>query len=301
MDFKNLQISCSQIGGLMAKANGNKPPSEHELRKLFNILGRDYEELTEAMKETARGVMQKAINYEPRRPSKKILSELILHYCYEMYGKTSISKGNEVQLAAEKGTLAEPESIKLLSRVDGVQYWKNTKYFSNKWFKGCPDILIQSNFGKVEKIKEIKTSYDLPSFIMAQYQPEPYGNILEVMGYMDLVKCRDAEIIHVLSDMPDRIMAHEERRLKERYAMLEIDEDRMSDRVERVLNNMSYSEIPDALKVFRRPVTYNKLTMKEAKTRVTWAKKWLREIHDTFTKNLIILPENIIEDQEDSI
>lgn len=301
MDFKYLKISCSQIAGLMAKPNGNKPTTEYDLKKLFNILGRDYSELSESMKNTAKDIMQKAINYEPKRPSKRILSELILYYCAETYGKTPISKGGQQFLATEKGTLAEPESIKLLSRVDGVQYWKNTKYFENKWFKGIPDVLITDESNKVRKVIEIKTSYDLPSFIMAMHQPEPSQNLLEVMGYMDLVQCRDAEIVHVLSDMPDQIMAHEERRLKERYTMLELDEDRISDRIERVLDNMSYSEIPDELKVFRRSVSYNKLTMKDAKTRVTLAKKWMKEIHDTFTKNLINLPKNLNENQEDSI
>lgn len=301
MDFKNLKISCSQIGGLMGRPYGIKQLTASEMNKLLNIIGRDYGELSEAMKHTAREIMRKVVYYEPRKPSKKILSELIMNYCYEMYGKTRISRGNDQLLQTEKGTLAEPESIKLLSKIDGVQYWKNDEYFENKWFKGHPDIVIDSEGGKIEKIIEIKTSYDLPSFIMSMYLPESSDNIFEAMGYMDLTGCRNAEIVHCLVDMPDQIMAHEERRLKERYSMLQLDEDHISNRVERVLNNMAYSEIPDELKVFRRPVSYNPLTMKEAKRRVGYARKWMNHIHEVFIKNLIILPENYEEDQEDSI
>ncbi len=291
IDFDKLKINCSQLGSLMGDAKGNRLPTESEIKKLFNILGRQYGELTESMKEVAREILLKPIYYEPRRPSDKILSELIVIYSYEMYGKSKLTQGGSVPYAAEKGLTAESDAIELISRIDQSEYVKNENLFDNKWFKGVPDVIVRSN-NKVQKIIEVKVSYDLPSFIMAMSRPEPARNLFEIMGYMDLLECKNGEIIHCLVDMPHTLASAEERRLKERHKVLDLDESYSSDRILSVLNSMQYSEIPDELKVFRRSVTYNKLTMKEAKVRVGHARKWLKEIHNSFTKGTLLLVNN---------
>lgn len=284
----------------MGNAIGNKKPTETEIKKLFNILGRDYGEISEAMKQNAKDILLKEINYEPNKPSNKIISELIIIYAYEMYGKGKVSKGNDSPHRAEKGNMAEPESIKFLSIIDGIDYEKNEEKFSNKWFQGIPDIVIRGKDNKIDKLIEIKTSYDLPSFIMSMRQKEPSHNIFELMGYMDMTGCKNAEIVHCLVDMPEKISSFEEKRLRERYCWLELDEETISDRISKSLNNMEYSGIPNELKYFRRPVTLNKLTMKDVKRRATASRKWMKEIHEMFTKNLITLTETD-DGKEDSI
>lgn len=286
MDFSKFKINCSDIGILMGTAPANKPPTEAQLKKLYHILGRNWEELTEPMKFNAREIMTKALEYNPKRPTSTILSELVLIYCYEVYGKGKVSAGGVAPHAAEKGNMAEPEAIRVLSKFDNIEYHKNDQLFENAWFKGTPDIIFRNIKGKPERIIEVKTSYDLPSFIMSMIKPEPPKYLFEVMGYMDILKCRSAEIVHVLVDMPDKIASFEEKRLRERYELLELDKTTIENRIGRRLNDMEYSNIPDELKVFRRPAPFNPLSMKEAKVRANLAKKWIEEIHDTFTLNL---------------
>jgi hypothetical protein len=286
MDFSTFRVDCSDISMLMGTAKGNKPPTEKQLRDLFHYLGRNIGELTESMKYKAREILTKALEYNPKRASGSILSELVELYCYEVYGKGKVSKGGQVNPAVEKGNMAEPESIRFLSKIDKTHYVKNEQFFENKWFKGIPDIVLWNWKGKVERIIEVKTSYDLPSFIMSMIKPELPKNLFEVMGYMDMTGCRKAEIVHVLVDMPDRIASFQEKRLRDRYTWLELDEVTIEQRIGRRLYDMEYSDIPDELKLFRRPVTYNPISMKEAKRRAVQARKWLADIHDTFTLNL---------------
>ncbi len=299
--FENFKVSCSQIGSLMGNAKGNKPATEAQIKKLLNVLGRGYPQLSENMKNTAKDIMQREIFYEPKRPPDKALAELVCIYAYEMYGKGKISKGNDSPNQTEKGTIAEPASIKFLSEHDGIDYEKNEKMFTNKWFKGIPDIIVMGKNDKPEKIIEIKTSYDLPSFILAKYKQEHPSHIYELWGYMDMLGCKKGEIVHCLVDMPDQIASFEEKRLRERYAWLELDEETISERISRTLGNMEYDNVPKDAKIFRRSFEINKLAMKDAKRKATAAKGWLNDIHNLFIQNIVILPETDSGNEEDGI
>lgn len=306
MDFfmfnlEDFKINCSQIGSLMGYARGNTPPTANEIKKLYGILGRDYTELSEAMKFNAREILTKAIYYDPKMPPGSILSEMVMIYAYKMYGKGEVAKGNDSPLQLEKGNMAEPTAIEFLSKIDGAGYEKNDEKFTNKWFIGIPDVLIRTESGKIEKIIEIKASYDLPSFILTKLRPEKSSNIFEVLGYMDLTGCKSAEIVHILVDMPEKIARFEEKRLRERYELLEIAPDLINDRILNRMNDMEYSDIPDEVKYFRRPVAHNKYTLKSIKSRVTSSKKWVLDIHESFTKNLVDLQETDLPNQEDNI
>lgn len=300
-NLEDFKINCSQIGSLMGNARGNQPPTSTEIKKLYGILGRDYGELSEAMKYNAREILMKAIQYDPKKPSGSILSEMVMIYAYEMYGKGEVAKGNDSPHQLEKANMAEPAAIEFLSKIDNEQYEKNDEKFTNKWFQGIPDVLVRSESGKIEKIIEVKTSYDLPSFILTKLRLEKSSNIFEVLGYMDVTGCKNAEIVHILVDMPEKIAKFEEKRLRERYELLEIAPDLVNDRILSRMNDMTYSEIPYELKYFRRPVTYNKYTLKTVKSRVTSSRKWALDIHESFTKNLVDLQETSYENQESNI
>lgn len=276
----------------MGNAKNNIPPSPAQIKRLFGIIGRDYGELSESMKNTAREILVKYIDYEVGKPSNSILSEMILSYCYEMYGKTKISKGNDSPNELDKGTMAEDDAIFMLSKLDGIEYQKNQIIYENKWFKGVPDIVILNSKGNAIKVIDIKVSYDLPSFIMNKYKPESTNNILQLMGYMDLLNCKEGEIVHCLPNMPEQIVNLEKKRLQERYKTLELDELEIDSKLDKYISNMEYSEIPDEFRIFRRSFTKNNLTLKAVKTRVTSAKKWMKEIHHIFVGKSVNLSES---------
>jgi hypothetical protein len=301
MEFENFKVNCSQIGSLMGGGHTFKPPTIPQLNKLYEILGRDYEELTERMKFNAKEVLTKAIYYDPKRPTGKILSEFVLIYAYEVYGKGKVSKGNDSPAEMEKGNLAESDAIAFLSKADGKNYEKNGNLLENQWFKGTPDIIVASEDGEIEKVIDVKVSFDLPSFILTKMRSEHPNNVYELMGYMDLLKCKKGEIVHVLVDMPASMVSRESERLKERYATLGLDEITMSNKLQAVFNNMEYSNVPEEYKLFRRDYTLNRMTMRMVKSRVTKAKKWMKMVHESFTQNNVTLVQIDAEPEEDNV
>lgn len=301
IDFENFKINCSQISDVMGTSRGNVRPSNSDIKNLFNILGKDYEEMTERQKFVAKEILLKEINYDPKIPSSKMWANLAQIYAWEMYGKGKASKGGEYPLQLEKGNMAEPEAIRFLSKVDGLPYEKNDDLVENAWFKGIPDIVVRDFDNSVKKVIEVKTSYDLPSFIVSMVRPELPKNLYETMGYMDILKCKVGEIVHVLVDMPDKVVSFQEKRLRERYAWLELSADIVVARIEKAKSDMEYSGIPDELKVFRRPVSINGLTLRAAKNRVRTARKWLQKVDDAFMRKEVNLSEIDDDQQESSI
>ena len=269
----------------MGNSTTNAEPTKKEIAELFNYLGREQEELSERQRFLAREIMTKAIDYEPNRLSETVKTELVKIYSFEMFGKQSVSKGNDNPLALDKGKFAESESISLLSKIDGVEYEKNTELFENKYFKGVPDIIVRKN-SKVVKIIEIKTAYDMPSFIKSFYSNEPPTNIWQTMGYMDILSCKDAEIVHCLVDMPKSMIDQEILKLQEKLFISNTEPLLIKESEDRLVNNMTFSDIPMELRFFRRKVVFNKLSMKDAKSRVKKARVWLKDLHEKFTKSL---------------
>jgi len=285
----------------MGTAKGNARPTASQIKKLFNILGKDYGELSEAQKSTAKEILLREINYDPALPSGTMWANLAQIYAYEMYGKGKLSKGNDSPAYLEKGNMAEPEAISFLSKNDGAHYSKNTELFESDWFKGIPDIIIRDENGKPKKIIEVKTSYDLPSFIVSMVKPELPRNLFETMGYMDILKCKEGEIVHVLVDMPEKIVSFHEKKLLERYTWLQLAPEVALERIEKTKGDMEYSGVPDDLKVFRRPVTINGYTLGAAKHRVRTARRWLSRLDAAFTKKQVNLSESNEDQQEDNL
>lgn len=286
----------------MAVAKDNNPPTAAQLRTLFGTLGKNYKELSEAQKLTAKDIMLKQIFHDPKKPAGKILSEMIMIYAYEVYGKSKISKGNDSPKEMDKGLAAEPAAIEFLSKIDGIKYAKNEEMFENKYFKGIPDVLVRDESGKIIKVIDIKVSYDLPSFILNKVRgEEKQSNALQVMGYMDLTKCKKAEIVHILVDMPESMAKMEEKRLKERYASLELSDDEINNKISTVLNSMNYSDIPEEFRIFRRNYSINNISLKAIKQRITYSKNWIKNIHNVFTNNSLSLLQKEVENQESNI
>lgn len=266
MQIQDFRVNCSSIHSLLSNPMGNTPVSEKDLKRLFDLLGKDYEELSEAQKNTAREIMLSEINYEPSRLSDTTMSELVSSYAYQFFGKMKLSKGNTSPKQLEKGRICEKEGISILSKIDGMEYVKNEEVFTNKWLIGIPDIVVKNNRGKIVKIIDIKISYDLPSHLLSLSKKESAANTLEMMGYMDLTKCMNGEIVHILTNFPESMIKEESN--------------------QDALKSMVFDDLSITQRVYRNQVVYNKIRMLEVKKKATKAKNWIKELHDKFTNNL---------------
>lgn len=180
------------------------------------------------------------------RDKSDLLGETCKAYLDEMviYLKYGIKK-DITSKYLEKGLLMETDSIGLLLAIDGVIYTKNEERFSNGVITGEPDI-IHNN-----KIIDVKTSWDLFSHVKNRKINPKYE--WQVLGYMELTGCKQAEVIHLLVDTPETLVQDEIRRTGWKLGMVEVPEELEND----IRNNMKFEQVPLQDRVIRFQVDYS--------------------------------------------
>ena len=145
----------------------------------------------------------------------------------------------------EKGLLMETDSIGLLLAIDGIIYSKNEERFSNGVITGEPDIIHEG------KIIDVKTSWDLFSHVKNKKINPKYE--WQVLGYMELTGCKQAEVIHLLVDTPETLVQDEIRRTGWKLGMVEVPEELEND----IRKNMMFEQVPLSERCIRFAVEYS--------------------------------------------
>lgn len=106
----------------------------------------------------------------------------------------------------DKGIACETEGLTLFNEAfyPSKLVLKNKKHFSNDFIVGTPDIIV----GNV--IADIKNAYDLFTFGKASLS---WDYEWQLKGYMYLTGKTKATLFYCLIDMPDFLLAQEERKL----------------------------------------------------------------------------------------
>lgn len=300
MQTSRIKINCSSIGSLMSRQKGNYPPTEKEMKECFGYLSREFEELSERQRYIAREILTKTIQYDPDGISETTKKEICEIYAYEVYGKSALNGGGTKPLTLTKGILAEDESIKLLSRVDGVEYRKNSRLVANRYLKGVPDIVIGQYRKYITGVKDIKTSFDLPEFLSLVGAPPKRDHVWQMMGYLDILGLESGEICYCLTNMPDSMRQAEEERLKNNYQKMDLEEAEIERRLFAIKSSMIYDEIPDQMRVIRHKVHIDRVKTREIHSRVTLARKWLNELDSNFNDLLDLYDKTTTASQTES-
>lgn len=197
--------------------------------------------------------------------SKVVLSDTAITYLMEEYAwKTQkmIRVTRELMDVPQmqKGTLVEPDSLKLLSIVDGVEYNPNRDENGNRervwndYLTGEVDAYVGKSIMTATKIPDIKSIWDYPTFLCKIHEPLLKPNDLQIKGYLDITGATEGEIANCLINTPEHIVngqkwkllnklnvaTEESPEFKEKWAMLE--------------RSMCFDKIPVHQRVFKKPV-----------------------------------------------
>jgi hypothetical protein len=114
--------------------------------------------------------------------------------------------------ALDKGTRVEEDSITLVSLQDRKPYWKNEERFENEFIAGTPDLLIKEG-DRIMEVDDIKSSYDIFTFMRAKYNDLKPIYYWQLQGYFALTGALKGRIRYCLVNAPADTIEAEKRTL----------------------------------------------------------------------------------------
>jgi len=127
-----------------------------------------------------------------------------------------------------KGIMNEEDSIDLLSKVEGITYWKNDEFISNEYCQGTPDIITD------KLIIDIKSNYELSTFRKAELT-DLYE--WQIKSYLWIKGMRNGQLCYSLVNSPLNLIENEKKSLYFAMGMPEEDEERWVDAVMQLEKN----------------------------------------------------------------
>lgn len=217
---------------------------------------------------------------EPKEKALKEAGELSATtkmHLIETYILHKYNRKKEVETKQmTKGKKAEEESLLLLSKTLGYLLDKNEEKIRNEYIIGTPDTYIGESLQKAEVIIDVKSSWDIFSFLSnveSKLDPVYY---YQLQSYMWLSGAELGYVAFCLVDMPPDMLNDEKQRLL--YKTMAISEESPEFKAEwsKKLPQFIYPDIPEKERILIFPVEKDPTFPEKCKQKVEKAKSFLK-------------------------
>lgn len=209
--------------------------------------------------------------------SKTAQKHLIDVYIAEKYKR--IRDIQTKQMA--KGIEAEQESIELLSLYLKKPFNKNEERISNEYVSGLPDLYDGSDIRNTNLIIDIKSSYDLWTF-MANV-PDKLDSLYywQLMSYMWLTGATHSFVAYCLVNTPNNIIEKEKYWMLQKMNVISEESPEFKKEASRIELNMTFDDININERVLLFPVKRNEDDILRIQNKVEKAREFLIELENT--------------------
>ncbi|MEO7049657.1 MAG: hypothetical protein ABI091_30415 [Ferruginibacter sp.] len=258
IDWDSFKCRCSSIHMAMADSRSNPVLTEKQELELTDLESK--ESLTVKQKEKLAELIIKKENC-----SKVVLSDTYVSYLMEEYSwrtesKVRVSKELMDIPQLQKGTIVEPLSLRLLSLVDGVEYKPNkdengqrTRLY-NDYLSGEIDAYVGNSIYEIEKLPDVKSIFDYPTFLCKITEPLTKANDLQVKGYMDITGSSEGFIGNCLVDIDSGTLEKLRWRLLGKLDVATFESPEFVQKWEIIERSLHFNKIPVHKRVFKKNV-----------------------------------------------
>ena len=171
----------------------------------------------------------------------------------------------------EKGIICEQDSIELLGKKWGDKntFKKNTVLYSNEFITGTPDIVGEVLF-------DIKTSWDLLSYVQSDEDKARKNYYYQLLGYMALVGTKKGHIAYCLVDTPKLFIDDELYRFSFKN---DTSSPEYKEKEKEIIKLMTFGDIPEDKRVKIFDFEFNKEDIDAVYLKVAEWRKYLNELH----------------------
>jgi len=286
VNFKKVRFSCYALGKIMGMDRDEKLSKAdlYTLKKLEEQI-EPYTDEELSIRDFLR---------RQKKVSESSLSKTCITYLteevfvYHTYGQRIRPGGeslNESVTRIMKGTLCEESAIQMVADYDGINYKKNKRKYRNRWVTGIPDINYKKRLGD-RKVIDIKSSWDMYSFIKNLPQKISTAYKCQTQGYIALTNADIGEVCHVLVSAPDELIEKQVAKLKYKNVFATKAELEEAEYLTR--KSMRFDDIPEDRRIIRFPVSRDTEFQESMFARVDECREWLvqyQQKHEDYFKN----------------
>ena len=167
-----------------------------------------------------------------------------------------------------KGILCEPQAIQFVADVMGYGLIeKNTERLEDEWMTGECDLNLS------DIVEDIKNSWDVFTFPLFATELPEKDYYYQLQGYMNLFGKNKAAVNYCLIDAPEEIIDQVARSVSYKAGNTEVD----FDLYEEVRAKMTFSDIPNELKLKRFEFDRDESVIQAIKDRVELCRVYVNE------------------------
>ena len=287
INFDDFKVRCSAIHAAMANSRSNPVLTEKQLIRLNEL--EEKETLTDKMQLELAELLVKKEN-----GSKIILSDTCIAYLMEEYAwKTQkmVRVTREIMDVPQmsKGTMVEPQSLQLLSIVDGQMYNPNSDSEGNRerifndFLSGEVDAYVGESIMTASVIPDIKSIWVYPTFLCKIHEPITTANDWQLKGYGDIAKVTDLFVANCLVDTPDHIIEATKYKLLGKLNVATEEAPEFKEKWEIIERSMVSNKIPVHQRVFKKKVEPISEEQRQLLyDRVKVCREWLNIFHESY-------------------
>lgn len=198
-------------------------------------------------------------------------------YAIVKYNKWSVSKDIGSR-ETQKGKEVEPISIDLVNELDNIRLKVNDTRVENEWFSGFIDAYEGENIIQATKIHDVKSPWDIETFLYNVTRVLPPAYYWQMQGYMDLTGAPVAEVHFCLVNTPLRFVEDTAKSLLRsgNYISEQSPEYKLAEY--EMMKNMTFDDIPKNERRIKFIVERNDADIELAHKRVEKCREYLAEL-----------------------
>ena len=212
------------------------------------------------------------------RSKTEPLSETTKTHLIDVYVANRYGRQEDIQNKyIEKGLAVEEDSITLYSRIKKEVFFKNEQHLSNSWIKGTPDLYTGANIYAADTITDIKSSWDIYTFMRVLTKEVNKQYYWQLQGYMDLTGARSATLAYCLVDTPQQLIEDEKRRLMWKMGCATDESPLFIQACEELQRSMTFGDIALHERLIEFKIERNDADIMRMHQRVEACRQWLNE------------------------
>lgn len=174
-----------------------------------------------------------------------------------------------------KGIEQENKSIILFERVSGLfGVSKNEESFENEYLTGTPDIITDN------EIIDIKTSWSGSTFPWFDTELQNKDYYYQLLVYMALTGRKKGRVVYCLVDASEDMIQDEIRRECWKQKIIDIDSKEAYKIESKVREQMTFNNVPEALRIKQFEVEFNQDVYEAIVERVEVCREYYEQLKD---------------------